>query len=164
MGLSYGLYIVCLRILHTCTLNASAGAWGLLLKKNIEKADKKEKLSGSEIACIASIIGGFALRIYCKYIMGKRYTYSIVVYKEHDLQTKGPYKYVRHPGMFGMLLNLGGTYAWLNHWWGWAVYALCIRDTYVQVEEEEECLQEQLGDKHDEYISKVPSKIFPYIW
>ena len=63
------------------TVSPSKGAWGLLLKKNVSKAEKKESLSKLEIGCIASIIGGWALRIYCKYIMGKRYTYSIIVYK-----------------------------------------------------------------------------------
>merc|ERR1719189_1670191 len=108
-----------------CWMCLSYGAWGLLLRKNVEKAKKKEPLSKFEMGCIASIIGGWALRIYCKWIMGKRYTYSIVVYKEHEVQREGPYRYIRHPGMFGMLLNLGANYSWLNHPWGWAVYILC---------------------------------------
>eukprot|EP00483_Globobulimina_turgida_P002003 UN02005 len=147
-----------------CWMGLSYGAWGLLLKKNIEKARNNEPLSKFDIGCIASIIGGFALRMWCKYIMGKRYTYSIVVYREHDIQREGPYGYVRHPGMLGMLWNLGGTYAWLNHWWGWGVYALCVRDTYVEVRDEEKVLSETLGDKHKKYVQQVPYKMIPYIW
>eukprot|EP00483_Globobulimina_turgida_P004160 UN04168 len=114
-----------------CWMGLSCGAYALLLKKNIGKAQNKQALNKFEIGCIAGIIGGWILRIWCKYLMGERYTYSIVVYKDHRILTNGPYAYIRHPGMFGMLLNLGCTYSWLNHWWGWAVYALCVRDTYV---------------------------------
>ena len=116
------------------------------------------------MGCIGGIIGGWALRIWCKYIMGKRYTYSIIVYKEHEIMSEGPYSLVRHPGMLGMLLNLGCTYSWLNHWWGWAVYALCVRDTYVQIVDEEKCLSQLLGDKHIKYKEKVPYKMIPLIW
>eukprot|EP01084_Bolivina_argentea_P273981 466833_1 len=147
-----------------CWMGLSYGAWGLLLKKNIDKAKNNEPLSKFEIGCVASIIGGFALRMWCKYIMGKRYTYSIIVYREHEIQMAGPYKYVRHPGMLGMLWNLGATYAWLNHWWGFIVYGLVVRDTYVQICDEEKCLSDTLGDKHKKYAQKVPYKVIPFIW
>ena len=96
--------------------------------------------------------------------MGKRYTYSIIVYREHEIMSNGPYNIIRHPGMFGMLLNLGSTYAWLNHWWGWSVFALCVRDTYVQIVDEEKTLIELLGDKYKSYQKKVPSRIIPFVW
>ena len=153
----------CIQLISS-SFSPPKGAWGLLLKKNIDKAEKKESLSKFEMGCIASIIGGWALRMYCKYVMGKRYTYSIVVYKEHEVQQEGPYRFLRHPGMFGMLLNLGATYSWLNHPWGWAVYALCVRDTYVQIVGEEKCLRELIGDKYEEYQEQVPSRLIPGIW
>ena len=155
---------VCTELVLSLSLSPFKGAWGLLLKKNIEKAKKKEPLSKFEMGCIASIIGGWALRIYCKWIMGKRYTYSIIVYKDHRVQSEGPYRIIRHPGMFGMLLNLGATYGWLNHPWGWAVYGLCVRDTYVQIVEEEKHLEESLGANYKSYKNEVRSRILPGIW
>lgn len=145
-------------------MGLSYGAWGLLLKKNIEKTKDDEPMTIFEKLCVGGIIGGWALRIWCKYIMGKRYTYSIIVYREHEIMSNGPYNIIRHPGMFGMLLNLGSTYAWLNHWWGWSVFALCVRDTYVQIVDEEKTLIELLGDKYKSYQKKVPSRIIPFVW
>eukprot|EP01084_Bolivina_argentea_P013114 24571_1 len=147
-----------------CWMALCYRAWGLLLKKNIQKAQKYEPLSKFEIGCIASVIAGFGLRILCKYIMGKKYTYSIVVYKEHEIQSNGPYNFIRHPGMFGLLINFGGTCAWLNNWWGWAVYGVLLRDIYITIQDEEKCLSKMLGKKHKTYVEKVPYKIIPYIW
>mmetsp|Transcript_25576 Transcript_25576/g.40656 ORF Transcript_25576/g.40656 Transcript_25576/m.40656 type:complete len:219 (-) Transcript_25576:136-792(-) len=147
-----------------CWMGLSYGAWGLLLKKNIEKAKNKEPLTRFEIGCVAGIVGGWVLRMWCKYLMGKRYTYSIIVYRGHEIMANGPYRYVRHPGMLGMMINLGGTYAWLHHWWGYLVYLLVARDTYVQICDEERCLGELLGERHEDYVQAVPAKMIPFLW
>jgi protein-S-isoprenylcysteine O-methyltransferase Ste14 len=41
--------------------------------------------------------------------MGKRFTYTLTLVKDHELVTDGPYAYVRHPSYTGLWMVLFGV-------------------------------------------------------
>jgi protein-S-isoprenylcysteine O-methyltransferase Ste14 len=41
--------------------------------------------------------------------MGKRFTYTLTIVKDHELVTDGPYAYVRHPSYTGLWMVLLGA-------------------------------------------------------
>ena len=148
-----------------CWMIISYIAWFLLLQKNIYLAMDKSNapLSMYEIFWIIFAISGFVLRLWCKQLLGKQYTYQITVYKKHKVIDIGPYSMVRHPGMLGILINLGGIYAWLNHWYGWCVYLLVLRDTYYHTLSEEKEFTKHLKD-YVKYKNKVKARFVPFVW
>ena len=146
-----------------CWMALSYVALFLLFKKNILKARNLEKLSKYEMLCIGLAIGGFLLRVWCKRLLGRHFTYQITVYKDHQIIDEGPYSIIRHPGMSGMLMNWAGICAWLNHWWGYALYALLLRDTYCHTLSEEKEFRKNLPS-YSQYMTRVRSRFIPFIW
>ncbi len=144
-------------------MGLSYAAWFLLLKKNIIKAKNAETLSGAELFFIALTVGGFLLRVWCKQLLGRHYTYQITVYKDHRVMDKGPYSLIRHPGMGGILINWMGICLWTNHWWSWLLYALLLRDTYYHTLSEEKEFKKNLPE-YSQYMKRVPSRFIPFIW
>lgn len=142
-------------------------SWFLLAKKNIEKAlmndSNGSSLSIFEIGCILCAISGFLLRVWCKHVMGKYYTYSTTIYKKHVICDVGPYSIVRHPGYAGLILNWGGVFLWLNHWWGYATLALVIHDAYYNALPEEIELVARVP-QYIQYKKRVRSLIIPYVF
>ena len=151
------------RLGRLCWMGLSYGAWFLLLQKNLVKAKRKETLSASEMVSIGLGVGGFLLRVWCKKLLGRHYTYQITVYKDHEVMDEGPYSVIRHPGMAGILINWMGISSWINHPYGWALYALILRDTYYHTLSEEKEFKKNLP-AYGEYMKWVPARFIPYIW
>ena len=143
-------------------MGLSYALWGLLLKKNIIKAKNGDRLSKAELFYIGLTIAGWLLRMWCKHIMGKMFTYQITVYKDHEIMDKGPYSLVRHPGYTGILSNWMGICLWTNHWWGWCLYALLFRDTYCNAISEEKEFEKNIP-AYSQYKKRVPARFFPFI-
>jgi protein-S-isoprenylcysteine O-methyltransferase Ste14 len=77
--------------------------------------------------------------------------------------TSGPYRYVRHPGYVGMVLQLLATPFALGSWWG-AIPALCAAGMFVlRTALEDKVLQEEL-DGYRDYAERVRYRLLPGIW
>ncbi len=92
--------------------------------------------------------------------LGKQWSLSARVLKEHSLVTSGPYRLVRHPiyaAMFGMLLGSGVLVSrWESVSVGAAFY-LC--GTVFRVRIEERLLRAVFGSAYENYARKVPALI-----
>eukprot|EP01083_Nonionella_stella_P086385 240006_1 len=138
-------------------------AWLLLFQKNIILAKEEEPLANYELFFIILAISGFLLRVWSKRVLRKYYTYRIILYKDHEVIDDGPYSMIRHPGMCGMLMNWMGICCWANHWWGWALYVLLLRDTYHHTLSEEKEFKKHL-QQYTQYMTQVPSRFVPFIF
>jgi len=77
--------------------------------------------------------------------------------------TSGPYRYLRHPGYIGMILQLLATPLALGSWWG-VLPALCAASMFVlRTALEDKTLQEEL-DGYREYAERVRYRLLPGIW
>ena len=57
---------------------------------------------------ITLILLGSGIRLWCYHVMGRLFTYEVVITDEHSLITAGPYAHVRHPAYTAMTLMLLG--------------------------------------------------------
>lgn len=75
----------------------------------------------------------------------------------------GPYKYVRHPGYVGMILQLLGTPLALASWWG-LVPALCASALFVlRTAMEDRTLKQELAGYAD-FATQVRYRLLPGVW
>jgi len=92
--------------------------------------------------------------------LGKEWSVTARLVEGHNLVTRGPYRFVRHPiytGMFGMLLATGLA---LSHWFSLLIaIVVFFIGTVVRVRSEEKLLREQFGADFEAYRRSVPAML-----
>jgi protein-S-isoprenylcysteine O-methyltransferase Ste14 len=90
--------------------------------------------------------------------LGKEWSITARLVEGHQLATRGPYRFVRHPiytGMFGMLLATGLA---ISYWFNvCAAIAVFLVGTIIRVRSEEKLLREQFGPEFESYARRVPA-------
>ncbi len=77
--------------------------------------------------------------------------------------TSGPYRYVRHPGYVGLILQLLATPMALGSWWG-LVPAVCAFGMFIlRTALEDETLQHE-PDGYRDYAERVRYRLLPGVW
>jgi protein-S-isoprenylcysteine O-methyltransferase Ste14 len=106
---------------------------------------------------------GECLRLWSTYTLGKFFTYVVVIAKDHRLITKGPYRFVRHPGYLGgLLIFIGFGIASQSLIIGVTIVSmLCLAYAY-RLHVEEAALREKFGKKYEEY-SKRTAMLIPHV-
>jgi len=81
----------------------------------------------------------------------------------HTVVTRGPYRYIRHPGYAGAILHNIATPVILSSLWGLlpAGFVVCV--TIIRTVLEDRTLQEEL-DGYKAYAKRVPYRLLPSIW
>jgi protein-S-isoprenylcysteine O-methyltransferase Ste14 len=142
-----GLGFSLIWIIHTTTL------FGIVFPRMVQ---------GTTMTWIADSIGimSVALAVLAIWILGRNWSVAAQVVKGHQLVTRGPYRYVRHPiytAMFGMLLatglSMGNSLSLLV---GSVAF---IAGTYIRVHYEERLLRAHFGAEFEEYAASVPAFI-----
>eukprot|EP00483_Globobulimina_turgida_P005735 UN05745 len=151
------------RILMTCRMAMTTGIFGYCYLYKYPSVKDKELTSIEKIAIGVSIFG-YLLRNYCKYILGKHFTYAISIQSEHKVIDNGPYCIVRHPGYIGAILSSIGTAVWLENIMYWFVTINHLRFVSTRIQYEEEMLEENLGTDYKQYKDKVQYKLIPFIY
>ena len=86
--------------------------------------------------------------------LGDNYSQDIMVKKNHELITKGPFKLIRHPQYFcQILLDIGATAATLSYIvWGFALIEIPIY--IMRASMEDKLLAKHFAEKFSEYKKK----------
>lgn len=94
--------------------------------------------------------------------LGENYTQEIMIKKDHQLVTKGPFKIIRHPQYLSqILLDLGAAAATLSY----VVFALTIVEIpfiILRAIAEEKMMAKYFGSSFSDYKKKT-GFIFPFI-
>ena len=118
---------------------------------------------GWYVGGLALIVAGGLLRRYCFRLLGPSFTGAVVVKPGQPLVTRGPYRWVRHPGYTaGMLLFLGIAMC-LTNWLTLVVIVLSTAATFVyRARVEEAALVETLGEPYREYMRRT-KRFVPFV-
>jgi len=81
----------------------------------------------------------------------------------HSVSTKGPYKYVRHPGYIGMIIYNIATPLFLGSLWALIPAVLVCVLYIIRTAFEDSTLKNKL-DGYKEYTEKVKYRLLPGIW
>lgn len=83
--------------------------------------------------------------------------------REHRVVTRGPYRWVRHPGYAGALLMYLATPFFLDALWAFIPVVLVTSALVVRTRLEDDSLEDKLSGYRD-YQDKVPYRLLPGIW
>ena len=95
-------------------------------------------------------VGG-VLRIWPMFVLGKRFSGLVAIQPGHELVTRGPYRYVRHPSYLGMMVGLAGWALVFRSVVGLAAVALGLLVLAARIEAEDALLASQFGEAYAVY-------------
>ena len=95
---------------------------------------------------------GYAIRLWATLTLGRSYTRTLRIQEGQQLQRRGPYRWVRHPGYLGSILMWSGVAAASANLMAIALSWLAIAFAYrLRIHSEEAMLLEAFGDRYVEY-------------
>lgn len=117
-----------------------------------------------ERCAIAIILAGFAFRLWAVRSLGPLFTVDVAIREGHELVTKGPYGFVRHPAYTGLLTMFVGwslTFQSVT-----AIAALLVPFLLAllyRVRVEESALAGAFGPAYDEYRKRT-KRLIPFVY
>ncbi len=117
-----------------------------------------------QVAGLALILASFVLRIWTRGVLKAQYTGHIQVAAGAQMQTSGPYHYIRHPGYTGFLLmSLGLAVGFGSYLAAAAIFLLLMPGLVYRMLVEEKLLVKQHGDSYTRYAART-KRLFPGLW
>jgi protein-S-isoprenylcysteine O-methyltransferase Ste14 len=114
-------------------------------------------LAASVLAMVAAVSSVWLIMAALK-TLGKEWSLTARLVEGHQLATRGPYAYVRHPiytGMLGMLLATGLA---VSHWAALlGALVVFFIGTIIRVRREEKLLRGAFGEQFEAYARRVPA-------
>ncbi|MFO7942987.1 MAG: isoprenylcysteine carboxylmethyltransferase family protein [Anaerolineales bacterium] len=117
-----------------------------------------------KLLALILILFGYALGSYAlivnPFFSGK---VRIQMDRGHQVVTRGPYRWVRHPGYAGALLTYLAAPIFLDALWSFVPAAFVIVGTLIRTQLEDRSLEDRLSG-YREYKSQVRHRLIPGIW
>ena len=113
---------------------------------------------------IVLIAAGIGLRAWSIASLGRFFQYRIRVQPGHQVVTRGPYRYVRHPSYTGIALVLAGIALACDDVWALpVVVVLGGVGLYVRIRAEERQLTKALGAEYEQFAAGR-KRLVPGVW
>jgi protein-S-isoprenylcysteine O-methyltransferase Ste14 len=148
---------------------------------------KPENLHISHTAAVGliSILLGAWIRLMTYRHLGRFFRFDASIQNDHELIVSGPYSIVRHPSYTGMILMLGGLFAWYLSKGSWimesglwntilgrllvviyfSIFNILVGSLLLaRMSKEDTALRNQFGMKWEDWAKRVPYSIFPGIY
>jgi protein-S-isoprenylcysteine O-methyltransferase Ste14 len=107
---------------------------------------------------------GAALRGWAMAVMGGRFKSWSVVKEDAGLVTTGPYKIVRHPAYFALLLMTAAMPLMTLQLWMLALLPLPAWLLMQRIVTEEHLLMQAYGDQYETYGDRLRARLIPFVW
>ncbi len=123
-----------------------------------------EPAPGWQVTGLALCGLGLALRIWVRLSLGRLYSGHLQIKTGHRVVTSGPYRFVRHPGYNGMLLeSLGLVVGFSSLLGGLAWLFLLVPGFIYRIKVEEKLLVEEFGEDYRQYARRT-MRLLPGIY
>jgi protein-S-isoprenylcysteine O-methyltransferase Ste14 len=127
------------------------------------RADRRQRWA-VRVTATGLVLAGFVLRTWTLRVLGAFYSPIVEVRSDHRVVTRGPYRYVRHPGyLAGLMQSIGVGVAFSNLIGGACVAASWLGFFIPRIRDEEETLTAALGDDYREFCA-TRARLLPGIW
>ncbi len=112
---------------------------------------------------IMLMIFGIIVRQWSILTLGRFFSLSVRITKDHAVVNKGPYRLVRHPSYSGALLSFVGLALALESWGALLVILIMFGIVFgYRISVEEKVLESQLGEAYKTYM-KHTKRLIPYL-
>ncbi len=113
---------------------------------------------------LALVMLGLAVRAWARQILKGQYSGHIQTEPNQQMQTGGPYRFVRHPGYTGYFLICLGLATGFGSILGTAaLFFILLPGLYYRMNVEEKILIRGFGNAYRDYAART-KRIFPGLW
>ncbi len=98
---------------------------------------------------------GVALSIWARVSLGANWSGTVTLKDDHELISKGLYRWIRHPIYTGILLAMIGTALIRGHLRGWVGFLIVLAAFYFKARREEGFLRQEFGDGFEEHARRT---------
>ncbi|MBS0247465.1 MAG: isoprenylcysteine carboxylmethyltransferase family protein [Proteobacteria bacterium] len=116
--------------------------------------------------CAVIVALGLGFACYARVALGRNWSASVTLKREHELVVTGAYRYVRHPIYAGILFALLGSAIETAAWRGIIGFAAIVLAIIYKYKTEERALVRKFGADYEWYRDQVPALIpfWPAKW
>jgi protein-S-isoprenylcysteine O-methyltransferase Ste14 len=115
-----------------------------------------------DIIADAITLGGLIVLFWARTVLGGNWSANPEVKEKHELITRGPYRYVRHPIYSGLLLMVLGVIIIFDRALGLFIFVACFLSLWVKAHQEEKLLTKHFPQAYPEYKARVKALI-PFV-
>jgi protein-S-isoprenylcysteine O-methyltransferase Ste14 len=114
--------------------------------------------AGAALTLLGLLFSGWA-----RLVLGRNWSGTVTVKRDHELIRGGPYALARHPIYTGMLTALLGTALAIDKWRAVAAFVIVTLSFLRKLRTEEAFMQAEFGAAYDAYRAQVPALV-PRPW
>ena len=101
---------------------------------------------------------GLAFTAWARVHLGRNWSGTVTIKQDHELITRGPYRFVRHHPIYtGLLFAFIGTGFARGDWRGVVAIVLAWAALSWKLRIEERWMSEQFGERYQDYKRRVPA-------
>ena len=111
---------------------------------------------------LALVVVGLGFSVAARMRLGRNWSGTVTLKKNHELIQSGPYALVRHPIYTGLLLALIGTCVAIDRWRALIALAPLLAGILYKIGIEERFMRAQFGDTYARYCARVKALV-PFV-
>ncbi len=104
-------------------------------------------------------IVGALLAIWSRHLLGRNWSGTVQLKKDHELINSGPYRLIRHPIYSGLLLLFLGNAVMVGDWRGLLAVAIVFISFWRKLKLEEKWLTQHFGDVYRAYQQRTKALV-----
>ncbi len=106
---------------------------------------------------------GIAFAVWARFTLGRLWSGTITLKKDHRLVREGPFSITRHPIYSGALFAILGTAMIDGSVRAFILFAFVVGGFVFKLSKEEALMAAQFGDEHRAYRARV-RRLIPFVW
>lgn len=120
-------------------------------------------LSAQRVVGLAPIVTGLAVAIIAAGTLRRFYSSTLVIREDHQLITRGIYRFTRHPTYLGAIMVCIGVPVQASSLFGFLTMSALCPLFLRRIRIEERMLIEEFGDAYRAY-EKATKKLIPFVY
>ena len=146
-------FILAFLLLFNDTLRFGPLAWRFLPRSSV-----------FDYVGLVLTVAGVAFAICARFFLGRNWSGTVTIKRNHTLIRTGPYAVVRHPIYAGLSLAILGTAIAIGEIRGLAATGAAMVGMRLKSRLEEAFMMEQFGAEYAQYRKDVRAAMIPFVW
>lgn len=116
-----------------------------------------------QVLAVVIVVAGLLFSVWARLHLGRNWSGTVTLKRDHELIRSGPYRFVRHPIYTGLSLAILGTVLSLGEWRGLIALVLIVASFVRKIAIEEDFLRGIFRDEYEHYRTETAALV-PFVY